>query len=196
MRKIFILTLILLIHSIPASGQFPGWIGASSDQSGLNSIFEDNVPGLMNVYVFHHYTNAATGCRFKAPKPICMEAMYLGEAVTAPFTRRGNSQTGITISYGMCLSSPIHVLTISFFVQGTTPNCCCYFILPDHAAVPHGIHVTDCSDPPQLMLAHTYIGIINPAMNQCSEHTVPESCINYSVPVENSTWGAIKSLYK
>jgi hypothetical protein len=195
MRIILIQIFILLLHSIPASGQAPGWIGAFSDQVGINFNFID-YPGLMNVYVFHHNTNGATGCRFRAPQPSCMDAMYLSEVVTPPFTGTGDSQTGIFISYGACMQSPIHILTISYFAQGNTPNCCCYFILPDSASEPYGIQVTDCSDPPQLMLGHTYIGIINPAMNQCSEHSVPETCINYTVPVENSTWGAIKSLYK
>jgi hypothetical protein len=192
-RKLFIPALILLFASTATIGQPPaGFIGVYSDVGGGDFTLDDCCPGLMNTYIVHSHT-MATGCRFWAPKPACMDAIYLTES--SPYPSSGNSQTGIIVSYGQCLSAPIHVLTISWLALGTTPNCCCYFIFPDPTADPPGIYVSDCSDPSQLLLGNSYIAIINQNA-ECGEHTIPDTCINYPVPVENSTWGSIKSLYR
>ncbi|NIT39087.1 MAG: hypothetical protein GTN50_08460 [Candidatus Latescibacteria bacterium] len=70
---------------------------------------------------------------------------YLGEF--SPFQAVvGNSHSGISINYGECLASPIHVLTISYF-GGNSPPCSMVKILNDPTATPSGIYVTDCTSP-------------------------------------------------
>ncbi len=51
---------------------------------------------------------------------------------TEPFENPGNSQTGKSIGYGVCIAGPraILVLTINYFVQGSSPPCCQYPLLP------------------------------------------------------------------
>ena len=55
---------------------------------------------------------------------------YLGES--SPFgVVIGNSQTGVSIGYGACLSGTIQLLTVRFFGQGLTEPCCVYPVGPD-----------------------------------------------------------------
>jgi hypothetical protein len=70
-------------------------------------------------------------------------ATYLSDANPFPVTL-GNSQTGVSIGYGACLSGPIHVQTIHFFASGTTSDCCQYSVRPHPASASGLVEVVDC----------------------------------------------------
>ena len=175
---VFLIT-VVCVTSAPAQ---PGWIGIFSDPEGLDCDLFDNIPGLCKYYVFHHGTPGATASQFAAPMPSCMLAVYLSDTAIFPVTI-GSSQTGVAIGYGTCLASPIHILSINVFCQALTPACCYYEVVPD-PAVPSGrVEVVDCTNT--LLEGWGMQSIVNP------DH----SCCCNCTPVEESTWGKVKSLY-
>ncbi len=157
-----------------------------ADPSGTGGDIIDT-GGLIALYVIHVGRDPAMASQFIAPRPACLDATYIGDAHQFAVTI-GDSQTGISIAYGQCLDPPIHILTIHYFGSGNTGSCCYYSLdcdPRDLAAVPGKISVVDCStsEPTRFYVEAGY------------------SWINYSwatgclVPVENTTWGRIKSQY-
>jgi hypothetical protein len=192
-NRILLVVFLLLFTATSAMAQ-PGWIGVFADAGGTSGDIQDTVPGLLTVYIVHVNTPGATACQFSMPHPWCFGATYLSEAPTPPYIAIGNSQTGVAIAYGGCIPGPNHVLTIQYFGQGDTPSCCCLYVEPDPTATPPGIYVTDCSDPPLLLEAHGGITAIN-SNSGCTDWYLPDGCINDPVPVEDTSWGAIKAIY-
>jgi hypothetical protein len=146
-----------------------------------------DIQGFIPLYVVHTGNVSATASQFIAPKPPCFDAIYIGDTTQFP-TTIGNSQTGISIAYGMCINPPIHILTINYFGTGNTGTCCFYALdcdPADPAGITGRISAVDCSAT-GLNRFYIPVGI---------------SWINYSLatgcgtPVENTTWGKIKSQY-
>jgi hypothetical protein len=76
-------------------------------------------------------------------------------------------------------------MTIEYFIQGLTGPCCRYPVLPDPRLPSGKIEARDCVQ--NVMYPTGGRGIINPnATCQCT----------FPVPVEETTWGQIKSLYQ
>jgi hypothetical protein len=145
MKSAIVAVLILLLWPVSALWA-QGYIGLYVDPAGTDDQYEDTVPGLVDVYVFLMGIPEAKAVRFSAPLPPCLQSMvYLGE--TSPYLSIGDSQTGISISFGgPCLTTPVHVLTIHLFAQAMTNTCCPYYVLPDPAAPSGQIEIVDCSD--------------------------------------------------
>lgn len=134
---------LLLVCTNLATAQ-TGALCLFSDPDGTNCAISDMSPGLLTIHVVH--TNAADvkGAWFSAPLPSCMNgAIYLSDAPNWPVTI-GDTQNGVWVQYGSCLSSPIHVSTINIFAQGLTTVDCPYAVLP-HPAVGM-VQVSDCDD--------------------------------------------------
>jgi hypothetical protein len=171
--------LLLAVSTVFAQG---GVIMVFSDMQGVNCDLFDRAPGLCAYYVVHVATAGATASQWAAPQPACFMATYLSDTPWWPVVI-GNSQTGISIGYGACLASPIHILTINFFCQGLTDDCCLYDVVPDPAAPQGEILVVDCGG--NLTYGHGGTSVINPNGSCCCNCT----------PAYQSTWGKVKSLY-
>jgi hypothetical protein len=142
----------------------------------------DYIPGILNIYVVHVWHSGVTAVDFSAPSPPCNLAIYLADVPIWPITL-GNSQTGVVVGLGSCYPAPTHVLTMQFFAQGLTPPCCKYKVLPD-PAVPSGqIEVIDCTA--NLLFATGGTAIINPGPD-----------CGCDVPVQETTWGKLKAMYR
>lgn len=158
-----------------------GAVDLYADNQGLTELITDAMPGLMVVYVVHtgQPLGGAAACQFSAPKPACFTAVYLSDMNVFGVTI-GNSQRGVSIGYGSCRQYPIHVLTMSFFGQGTT-ECCFYPVLPDPNEPSGQVVAVDCSQ--QLVTVKGGATVVN----------FTYGC--YSVPAEETSWGRLKSLY-
>jgi len=154
----------------------PGASGASIIANG----------GYMSLYVVHTGGVPAMASQFIAPKPPCFDAIYIGD--TTPFaTTIGTSQTGISVAYGMCIDPPIHILTILYLDSGNTGTCCNYALdcdPHDPAGIPGRISAVDCATEPSRFYIPVGISWIN--------YSLATGC---GTPVENTTWGKIKSQY-
>lgn len=159
-----------------------GFIGLYNGPTGFDCNISDAAPGLLSIYVVHQGMNGATASQFAAPMPSCMNAVYLAD--DSPFgVVLGDSQNGVAIGYGACLPSPIHVLTIQFFGQGLSSNCCIYRVVRDPNTNANGPVVVDCQQ--NVTTANGGVAIVNPA----------PSCPCGLVTTHEMTWGHIKSLY-
>jgi hypothetical protein len=154
MRKLVFAGLILLFVTPPASAQL-ATIGIFADTTGTTCNVIAGSSGVVQVHVVVNADTRLTAAEFSAPVPACFNAVWLGE--TSPFVTIGESQTGISIGLGYCYPVPVHVLTINYFVAGTTPACCYYDILP--ADWNNDILFVDCDA--QILTAQGLLHTIN-----------------------------------
>jgi len=158
-------------------------IGLYNDAGGSNCNITDGAFPIKSVYVVHIPSGGVTASDWAAPKPACWtNAVYLSD--TEPFENPGNSQTGKTVGYGSCITHAIHILTINYFVQGSSPPCCLYPLLGHPYDDPDHPMVADCNN--QGHPAQGLVATIN------GNATCP---CGYPVPVEETTWGRVKALY-
>lgn len=150
------------------------------DTAAMDELVWDTSPsGIVTVYVVQMFgpPGGTAGVHFKAPRPACFEAVWLFDELVFPVSI-GDSQTGIGIGYGSCRSYPVHVLTIHYFGQGLS-TCCYYWVQADDRLPSGRIEAADCNfDVVYLSGGATII-------NQ-------DRCVT---PVEETTWGEVKSLY-
>jgi len=202
MRTLLSLLALLVLVASPAFAQ-GGWISMFADQSGTDCDLPDRMTGLTPYYVVHYmYSGGATASQFWTPAPWCLGATYLSDTAVFPVTI-GNSQTGVSIGYGVCLFDRAHVLTLNFFTQGTSPECCCYFVYPHPESTTGEIEVVDCGN--NLVTANGGWGYINADWVTCGcwvdlnvndeGPAGPYGCINDPIAVEQATWGKVKALY-
>ena len=180
MRRVLSIIFLLLSSSSGLSLAQAGSIGVFADPQGTSCDL-DNTSGSMDVYCVHVDTPGATACRFRVEvegAPLT----YFGES--SPFVNTyGNSQGGFGVSYGTCLKSPIHVLTISY--SGVSAACDMIRVVDDPTAIPPGIYVTSCQMWPNPFIASGGAAYIN------NDGSCP--C---NIPVEQTTWGKVKALYQ
>jgi hypothetical protein len=188
MKRFVLLSIGLLLVASLAFAQ-TGSIGLFADPAALSCDVYDSGPGLVIVYVIHVYTPGATASQFIVASMWGNAMTYLSEAVTAPYikigTCAGPGATGCAIAYGSCVGSPNMIMMIQYFASGLTPPCSYLQVMADPTATPPGIYVTDCADPPNLLTATGGDVVINPI----------EGCF-CNIPVEDTSWGQIKSLYQ
>lgn len=183
-----LLSMVLLFISSLTFAQ-PGSIGLFSAPTGTNCDLYDTMPGLVLVYVVHVFTPGATAAQFRVASLWGNAMTYLAESPTAPYIKIGTCYSntgGCAIAYGGCMGSPNMILTIQFFASGLTPPCSYLQVMPDITppAKP-AVLVTDCADPPHLLNATGGDVVIN-----------PQAGCFCNIPVEETSWGQIKSLYK
>lgn len=170
MRRLFVATAILLIiASGAAANPYPSAIlGLYGDAAGtVDAVFTDGATEV-NVYaVFEVLIPDGTvgPFYFSAVPPTCFNVAYVGES--SSYTVAGNSQTSAYVMQEFA-NGTYTLMTITFSVQGVTPECCWF--------------------EPQLDEG-LYWGIEGVWINPDE----PRTCVS---PVESSTWGAIKAMYQ
>jgi hypothetical protein len=171
---------VIELKAYPTGPGTGGSIGIYMDFTGTECNLSDATAGMTTYRVVHVTDFGMTACAYWAPKPSCFTATYLSDTNVFPVTI-GNSQDGVSIGYGSCRPGPIHVQSIVYFTQGTTPQCCLYPIL----GIPTSgkVEAVDCAN--HLITAYGVTSVINPN----------GACTCGSVRVEESTWGRVKSLY-
>jgi len=141
---ILICTLMVLS---PVSKAQSGWdfLAVMGDAEGTTC--NAGGPGLVHVYVLHGGTSGTKGSRFSMPIPECMNGtIYLGEYTS--YDAVGNSQSGVTVDYGSCLTSDVLVLGVTLFLSDSTEDCCFYVPHPHPGSGSRKAEVFDCSMNP------------------------------------------------
>jgi hypothetical protein len=136
----------------PVRAQSPPSVGIYADEEGSACNLVDDAPGIKAYYVILNAPAGATAVEFSAPKPDCFDATWLGDDPVFPLVL-GNSQDGIAISFQYCYPSPLHVLTLQYYVNGTTGDCCGYPVLPRPSMA--NVQITDCSSNIQIVVGLT-----------------------------------------
>jgi hypothetical protein len=149
----------------------------------------DDEIGQIVFYVFHYSASGARGSRFKAPYQTCLaeyEFVFDGHPFAGTL---GNSQNGVEIPYGTCLSGWIHILTIYYYDPSNlgSPSCCQYPVLPHPSSPPGQIESLDCAN----------VWIESDAAPAIVNVTASCPCaIPTGVLDEDAKWGTIKALFR
>jgi hypothetical protein len=179
MNRWFPLALVVFLLPRTAPAQIET-IGVYSDAGATTHTLDDQSSEQVELYVIH--TSAgATSSRFMLVGSGGFACTYVGENST--FSTIGSAETGLAVYYdGACLFSNILVVTVSYFCTGASATCARLTVVPDPAASSGNIEVVDCSYQVQTALGLEMC--VNPDGSCCAD------------PVETSTWGQIKSLYR
>jgi hypothetical protein len=111
--------------------------------------------------------------------------IFLGEFIEIS-AYSGSTQTGLRVMYTGCQPSDIHVATIEYFCLGNSPDCAYLRVAPDPAAASGEIEVVDCQEIVHFVPSSAII--MNDAQGACGQCSPS--------PVQGTTWGNVKSLYK
>jgi hypothetical protein len=186
MKRALLIVFCLSFLAGAVNAQVPGSIGLFADPAASYCDVYDYAPGIVIVYVVHVMTTGATASQFRVDSNSWgANMLYLSEVVTPPYYAIGNSQTGVSIAYTYCVPSPNMIMYIQYFAQGLSATCSKIKVVDHPTATPPGIYVVDCSDPPNLLTATGGSVVIN-----------PDATCMCDIPVEETTWGKIKSLYQ
>jgi hypothetical protein len=211
LKRMFLATLTglaLCLLFVPANAQFPGTVIVSSDAAGTDCSIVDT-GGLVQVHIVHMHTDGVRGSRFMLdPAP---GWTHLGDM--PDFPSLGTSISGMIVCMPSCMSSDIHLTTVNFF-GSAAPPCTYISIVPDPAAPSGSIEALDCNwnpmyptggqaivNPEGGCFCHAAVapGGENRAPNERgidNPSKLPAAHFCSPVPVQQSTWGAIKSLYE
>lgn len=187
--KKFVLTIIALTFAAsPASAQW-GDLGAYNDQAGLSCNIADVGAAIHDVFiVLKHNSSGAVVVKFKAQSTATMS--YVGETVPPPYVAIGSSLAGIEIGFTSCKTLDTYVMKVTYFGTGSSPQCSYFSVIPHQGSeIPGQVITVDCNTP--FGNLHAIPGgqaIINPG--------APPAQCDCNVPVGESTWGAIKALYR
>jgi hypothetical protein len=171
-------TVFLLLTS-PTFAQLPGSIGIFSEPNLTDCNFYD-FTSLVYVYMVHVYTDGATGARFKLDVS-GTGWTHLSDAWEVTVLD-GTSTSGVLLQYPYCDSHPV-LLGFASFAGGSAPICTEIGIVAHPAVASGRIEATDCQG--RIFYPTGGRGVASP-LPSCS-------C---SVPVEETTWGAIKGQYR
>lgn len=194
------------LFAVPAHSQ-SGTIGAYGDENMIECHIYDVTPGLVYVYIgYHQWTGSSLGTRFRVEFPLSLT--YITE--DSPFLKLGDALSGVTVCYESCLPSstaPVLILRMLFFGSAITMPCSRLTIEPH----PEDTTVQSLDCEGIQYRPTTFSAIVNPdATCWCqvvnAELRAEDTRIDVSdgsaahfctwVPVEQNTWGAIKSLYR
>jgi len=124
-------TLGLTTTSISTHAQTLGYLGVYPDESATVC---EHVGGTSPISVAHVVLTNSIPVReltFTAPVPGCLGGPGAFVFELSPFATTGNSQTGITIDLGDCITdTPVTVLTI-YYIGGPVASCCYWTVGTD-----------------------------------------------------------------
>jgi hypothetical protein len=190
MRHLLILTLVLMLSASLAFAQ-AGSIGLFADETGTSCNVVDDAasPGLCSIFVLFVNHGGITGAQFMCPLPACMQAQYMswsspwpvkiGDPVQPDIT---SGLIGIAIGTGSCQAAPTLLVTLNFFCQGLTGDCCYYGIQPAEGIASGSIEGVDCD------FTATF-----PTGGECIVNS--NAGCDCDVPTHETTWGAVKAMF-
>jgi hypothetical protein len=175
----------ITVFAFPPPPDHGGTIGLYTNAHGVNCDITDMAPGLLQIFVVHTDLATASAAEFAAPVPACMiGTTWLADTEVFPVSL-GDSQSGVSIGYGACYASPVHILTINLLTSGTSEQCCIYFIVPNPNNQDGRIQTVDCLL--NLLNAEGRAAVINPD-GRCA--------CGGPLPAEATTWGRVKAMYR
>ncbi|HET6350124.1 MAG TPA: hypothetical protein VFH88_13675 [Candidatus Krumholzibacteria bacterium] len=148
-----------------------------SDAVLTDSTISDNSPRIVNFYVVEKgYFRGATGVRFSTEPTAGFTGVWLGDETS--YYKVGNSPTDIAVAYAACIPPPILVITMTYQLYGTSTPCSELLIAPPACCTGVVAPDVDCS------------------FTEGQITDLRSLRINCAVPVEPTTWGKVKALYR
>lgn len=131
-----------MLAASAALGQ-TGYIGVYADPGGSDCSLFDTGAGPVNVYVVHQATSGAAASEWRLASGGDFAMTYVGE--TWSTAAIGDTQTGVTVSYGSCLGAPIALCTVTYVSSGLSGACAYLEVVADPSSVSGSIEVVDCN---------------------------------------------------
>ncbi|HKW15558.1 MAG TPA: hypothetical protein VJS69_13815 [Candidatus Krumholzibacteria bacterium] len=158
-------------------------------------------PGIAKVYMVVTGSPGYFGAvQFKAPKPACMTNSVWVADVWDPqvnaggYTQATGGTNGVDVVVG-CLSLPRYLGSIWYNVTGPVSSCCAYAPQPGQrdgpATIINAVIWSDCPLKPTSTIFEGAIqgkGLMINADQSCR--------CDIPLPVQESTWGSVKALYR
>lgn len=182
MTKTLILLALLVAASAPGAFAQAGYIGLYADEAGTACSVTDHGGSQVNVYVIHQAVSGAAASQWRIAPGAGFAMTYLGES--SPVVAMGDTQSGVSTSYGSCLASPILLATVTYISHGASASCSYLEVVADPASSSGTIEVVDCSS--QRLTGVGSRLYVNP------DGSCPCGQAN---PAQDTDWGRIKSMY-
>ncbi|HEX5133568.1 MAG TPA: hypothetical protein VFX92_13915 [Candidatus Krumholzibacteria bacterium] len=186
MKKFVLTVAILAVSAAPAFAQI-GAPAVYADAAGNDC---NITPGAQfttfSAYIVHKSVTGATGSSFKLTTPSGNGFIYQASVPAAGLLTIGAIETGISVAYGGCITGDLLVFTINYFATaapGAVPPCQYVVLEADPSALQGTPLVVDCD-----YLEYSVVpgkGII-----------ASDASCTCNIPVQESTWGKVKSLYR
>jgi hypothetical protein len=185
---IVVVTALVTIVS-PTAAQY-GWIGVFADRGGCICEIDDRSPNVVVVYVVHRQImTGVKGSRFTVEGEGTFLTHLYENPVGDPIYIQGDIVDGYTVSYGECRTGGLAIIEIGYFGQGMSEICSRLRVVAAPTAATGQVEVFDCND--DVFPVSGYVAIVNSTAEcWCSDPYCRP------VPVEDSTWGTIKALYR
>ena len=181
MKRFLLLTLCGITCASTAFTRGAGWIAIANDRTGhFGCTFVDQ-GFIVQVYIFHYFTDGSTASKWMLD---VTEAgwTHLGDLKHFELVI-GTSITGVSVSYEACLQGTFRLMTVNFFGSNADP---CGLIGIVAAPAKYGVRSKDCAEN-----VHYIPG------GEARVNPVPGCwCGTPPSPVESTTWGKVKALYR
>jgi hypothetical protein len=186
MKKVLSISLVL---TLCAGAAFAGHFGTYSDDQGMTCALTNFVPfpGKTQAFVIQKFNNAgATGAQFG----ILDQSGLAFAGYTSPYIVLGTLDN-LNIGYGPCIAGDVKVMTLEWFALPGTFTCANKVTLVPATAtpVPGEIVIVLCDFT--YAVASGGILYVGPDSQGCVD---PTGCD--PVPVNETTWGGVKALYR
>jgi hypothetical protein len=143
MRPVFMAVVTALLFTIVPLTKALGGLGVYADPNGDSKCINGSV---VDLYVVYTGSTPIQGVEFSMPFPSCADLTMISEDPVFPNTA-GSVLSGVTVDFGECLSSPIHVMTVRVLVMQLYDYCCGW--------APQDVIARDCDDNETYMSAET-----------------------------------------
>ena len=185
MKRLLAIVCVVLFGASVAFAQ-TGYIGVFGDTEGTScALAQPGATVKFQLHLVHIGSGGITGVQFVAPKPACLNATW-DRDVHVYDTFIGDTQTGLALVYGGdCPAGNFLICSMEFTSQGTTPDCCVYYVLPDPLAASGKYEFADCGYEVITVREGAKAGVVNQT----------PACSCAAIPAEDSNWGRIKAMY-
>jgi len=189
MKKVLLLGLAIVMTASLAYGQ-AGYLGVYMDTSGLECEFQTSTPNnFVPVHVVHHNTPGQGGSVFRVDYSPVTDGGGIWTGENSPYAVAvGSAIAGIDIGYSGCVAGPNHVLTISLLWPATLDPCTIIPVLNSLNTPSGEIEGSNCDF--STSFPNGFWLTVNP------DQTCPPPPNCEPVPVNETTWGQVKSLYQ
>jgi len=193
-----VLVLFIFVATVLGFSRARADIIKLSESDVLGDCVRIDTPGQTTIYVLHSITGGATGCRFRIQAGPGMTMTYVSETHDFPMTI-GDTQTGMTVCYNTCLPGPLYRMAAITYMAYGTSACAELRIVPHPGS--ESVEERDCNFQTNGgVLVQNLKVATNPDCLTCPPvFSYPGPGIPFDcspLPVEESTWGRIKALYR
>lgn len=192
----------LVLAAIPLTARAEGRYVLYADEDRSSCTLVDREAGIVKVHMFAEGIRNLIVTEFAAPIPDCWEGAVWIEDVVAHELWLVSTQDEVGLSVfvgtpgkGNCWNSiapdPVYIGYISIQTQGLAKPCCVYPILPGASADGPQPAAAVCGGPDGVQAV--------PVVTQSAVINGDETCACGSLqtlPVEETSWGRVKALYK